>query len=301
MSLVINNFSLSALTPIKMCYGFNNQREDLQADFKIFNNELSYIKHKALSGYKDAAFSKGNLIALTDVIRLDQILDTPSKVSKQFIGQELNNSNFKLRNIDGLLFKKFKNRIYTGGVGEDITFNLISITPNVYEIKLNNSLYMEVSQVYPYDIYFIENTEGVDPMKRYFEIDFWENKMTIKASTPEGHRYISSNNIDNVVRANGLYLNNTVASPYILTPEFISANNSLVEINERMNPVEVFYTNEITGEVEHQNLSIKQKQQNETNTLITFSLEESLKEEKTKANIALLKSNFTAAGFYTTK
>ena len=161
--------------------------------------------------------------------------------------------------------------------------------------------YLQINQEYPYDIIFSE--EEIDPSdfyKRRFEIDFWEDKMTIKCTTPEGSRYLS-HGVDNVIRGNGLYLNKTVINSYIFTPELISSNISLVENTDRMNAVEVFYINELTGEAEHENLTIKRKQYNDTNALLTCSLEDALKNEKAKANLALLKNNFTASGAYTTK
>lgn len=301
MSLVVKTLSLSTLDPVRLCYEFNGKQENLQGNVKIFDNDFSFAKHTILSGYKDAAFSKGSLLALTDIISLDGAIEPQTKTDEKFIGNEINNTNFKLKTAEGKIIKKFKNKLYAGGVGEDATITLVVISPNLYELKVSNTVYLQVNQEYPYDIIFSEEEiDESDYYKRRFEIDFWEDKMTIKCNTPEGPRYLS-HGVDNVIRGNGVYLNKTIVNSYIFTPELISANISLVESTDRMNPVEVFYINEITGEAEHENLTIKRKQHNETNALITCSLDDALKNEKAKANIALLKNNFTASGAYTTK
>jgi hypothetical protein len=301
MSVIVKTLSLSALDPVRLSYSFNSKQENLQSNFKVFNNDFSYVKHSALSGYKDAAFSKGNLLALTDVISFDNVLEKQGKTGTDFIGNEINNTNFKLKSKDGLIVKKNKNNLYAGGAGEEATITLVVVSSNVYELRIGNNVYLQVNQEYPYDVILTEEEiDESDFYKRRFEIDFWENKMTIKCNTPEGPRYLSYG-VDRVIRGNGVYLNNTVVNSYIFTPEFVSVNRSMKESLDRMKPVEVFYYNEFAGEVEHENLFIKTKQYNETNALISCSLEEILHTDTPNTNIALLKNNFTASGAYTTK
>lgn len=301
MSITVKNYSLSALDPVGLGYGFNNSQQLLENNFKLFNNDFSYIKHTALNGYKDVAFSKGNFLALTDIVALDKVFKKQNKTNIQYIGKEINNTNFKLVSEEGIVIRKYKNRLYGGGVGEEATVTLVVVGENSYELKIGNNVYLQVDQEYPYDIFFTEEElNAADFYKRRFEIDFWEDKMTIKCSTPEGGRYISYGN-DKILRANGVYLNNTTVNSYIFTPSFVSANLSLKEDLNRMKPVEVVYFNEFAGEVEHENLFVKSKQQNPTNTLLTCSIEDILNSKIPNANIALLKNNFTASGAYTTK
>ena len=96
-------------------------------------------------------------------------------------------------------------------------------------------------------------------------------------------------------------LNDTAVNSYLLTPEFVYTETELTEDSSRLDSVEVFYYNELTGEEEYENLSVRKKQQNETNILLTCPTAELMSQHKAKTNIALLKSNFSASGAYSTK
>jgi hypothetical protein len=116
------------------------------------------------------------------------------------------------------------NNIYVGGIGQKLFLNVIPISNNEVELKVNKKQYIQIDESYPYTARISEEILSGDSLNRQrFEIDYKDGLVCFKTLTTEGYRYLSYG-VDQTVRAIGLTLNDTIVNPYLFIPDFISEN-----------------------------------------------------------------------------
>jgi len=295
MTFVVQNESLSALTPVKFAYRYNSE-ELFESDTNLFKSNFSYYKHELLDQFRDAAFSKQNCIVLTDTKKLESVFK--NKSVDLSIGQVpatvylKTNTNHFLTETDGL--------IYIGGTGERLMITVDPIGNNIVELNIGSTeRYIKIDNVYPYTATIEERILGEDELYlAQFEVDYQNGFLTLKAKTPEGPRYLSYG-ADRVLRAVGLEMNDVVINSYRFIPEFVTSPNITYDFNPTAK--EVKYYNEISSVDGRKNVLIKTSTENDTNLLVSCpTVDLSLESlSSVSVNIAIAKTNFSSSGTYT--
>lgn len=285
--------SLSALTPVKLVYEFNNQ-EKLTGNLSTYKNGFSYYKHEALENVQDAVFSNKTCVVVTDNIPLKQVFDSDSKILN--VGTIA--GSFYL-NLEGKRLTTTNNQVYVGGTGEPLLINLVPLGNNVVELKYGKTNYIQVDLEYPYTLRVTDNVlNNANIGRQRFVYDYKDKKLSFRTLTKEGWRFLSAG-VDQTVRAVGLMLNDTKVNSYFFDPEFIS--NESIYYNFDAKSSEVKYFNSLPSYNNRETVNIRDSQESNTNLLITCPTSEIAKNTEAKINIALTKSNFSSTGSYVTK
>lgn len=300
MAFITNNYLLTALEPIKLTYKYNEAEEKLSGETYSYSNGFRYVQHDALSGYKDAAFSRNSCLLLTDVKSLKQTFKVNTKKQYNFLGQELTNNSFYLKTEKGQYVCVYRNKFYVGGIGKKALFSLIVISPNIVELKISNSHCVLVEQTYPYELYASEEyIDSTEKHKKRFEIDYFQGTLSLKSYTQDGARFLNVG-LDKQLRATGTNFNNAL-NTYYFFPEFIGITADEMRYETQHITTEVNYFNEINGQREKEHLYVEEYKENDTNLLISCTTLDLSKNATALANIAILKSNYDTTGVYTTK
>jgi hypothetical protein len=295
MAFDVNTRPLSALTSVKFTYNYNTE-EKLQNTFNAHRGGFEYYDYELFKNFKDAALSKKNCLVLTDVKDLQSIFEQkPEELS--------------LGTIAGTLFLKASNgkylttrnkQVYVGGVGQKLFLNIVPIEKNVVELKANRTTFLQIDEQYPYTVRLTENIldESQSSVRR-FEVDYKDNQISFKVKTSEGYRFLSYG-VDFTLRAVGVELNETLVNPYRFTIEPIS--DPSIEYNFDPTTSEIKYYNELLAFQARQTVDIKTNTEKNTNLLVTcptFQITASAAE--VNLNIALMKTNFSSSGTYSSK
>lgn len=286
---------LSALIPVEFTYSYNKE-EKLTKDFYLFDNGLSYCTHAILSGLQDIALSKKNLLALTNKLSLYDVFETDS-------------TQIKLGTIAGSVYLKsqgayvtsLREQIYLGGKGEylPVTISPIQGQSNLVELIINKNYKVTIDEEYPYTARLYSDYLRESKLYRQrFEIDYADDKISIRTKTKEGWRFLSYG-VDNVLRAVGLHLNEVKINPYVFDVEPITNTSIFYDFNAKNSEVEYF--NELTTTNDLRTLNIKEESISNTHLLVSCSTSVIGLSSKVPINISLTKTNFSSTGSYLTK
>ena len=295
MELTSSTYSLSTLTPIKFTYKFNKE-EKLTNDFVVYNNGCSYYTHRALLCAQDVVLSKKNLLAITDNISLKDIFHSDStQIDVGAIAGSL-----YLKTFTNLYIKsRDKKNVYIGGAGTPLLITVAPIANKTVELFVDRTKRIMIDEAYPYTARISEDILTEETLYRQrFEIDYKNGQACFKVKTKEGHRFLSYG-VDKIVRAVGLSLNETVINSYLFKTEFVSSNGMFYDFDAKAS--EVKYFNELATFVNQQNVNIKDEQESNTHLLISCTTNDIALSGEVPINIALLKSNFSSSGTYSTK
>lgn len=294
MSDLIFTHSLSALSPVKFTYKFNKE-EKLSNTLTSLNNGFSFYKHNFLNNVQDAVLSNHNLLVLTKNIALRDVFDTDS-------------ANVKVGVIAGSLYlktstdkyvKRIKNDIYVGGIGEPLLITIVPIKGNIVELVVDKTKKIMIDEEYPYTAKISADVLVDTKLYRQrFEMDLKDGMCTLKVLTNEGYRFLSFG-ADNVLRATGLTLNETIISPYVFNSEFVSSEALLYGFDAKTN--EIKYYNEFASFANQKTVNIKTNQEINTHLLISCATQTAALSTTVPINIALTKTNFSSSGSYSTK
>lgn len=286
--------SLSALTPVKFTYNFNAE-EKLTGYLSLFNNGFGYYKHNAFENFRDAALSNKTCLILTENKPLKDIFDSDSEEID--IGK-IAGCVF-LKNSTGKYVTGKSSNIYIGGTGERLLISIVPLYNNVVELKVGRTKYVQIDAQYPYTAKLSQEPlidEEID--RQRFEIDYKKGLVSFKTKTAEGYRYLSYG-ADNVIRAVGLMLNDTIVNPYLFNLESITDNELYYNFDAKAS--EIKYYNELADFTNRYNTNIKEEQDSSTNLLMSCSTASIALSSKVSLNIALTKTNFSSSGSYSTK
>ena len=301
MAFVTNTHSLTALEPIKLKYAYNGVEEPFHSKTYTYDNGFSFVEHTALSGYGDAAFSKNSCLLLTNVKSLKETIKLNVKRNLNFVGDEITNSSFYLKNKTGEYVRIYKNKLYIGGIGKKALFNIAVMVGNTIELKTSRNHNLVFDDLYPFELQCSDVPLAPEEFyKKRFEVDYFQGKLSLKCNTSEGSRFIGAG-LDKQLKATGVQLNHTVVSPYYFYPEFLNSIIKELRTEKTLNLVEVKYFNQVETQTEKTSLDLNDIQENEANLLISSTTLDLSKNNTALANIAVLKSNFDSTGAYSTK
>jgi hypothetical protein len=296
MALDVKNLALSALSPVKFTYNFNSN-EELNSEYRVVDSGIRYNKQSLLQNCADGAFSQNNAVMLTDLKDIKGIFD--KAIEKKTIKDipccfYLSVSDTSLLEGD-VIVTNTNSSFYVGGNGQQVIFDSIPVTPGVVEIKANTKQ-LAVADSYPYDLVLLNEPLQENLTRQQFEIEVLNNKITLKNNTPVGYRYLSYG-IDRKLRFVGVQLNSTIINEYLFTPVFISSDE--VEYNFDPSTKEVRYFNQSSNPtLLNKLIDVKSNVQLDTNLLVSCSLKDVASKNNVGVNIAITKTNFTAAGTF---
>jgi hypothetical protein len=284
--------SLSSLTPIELNYNYNTN-ENLKRTYNLFQNGLKTQTLQSTKNYQDVTINNYSCFILTTGVLADNVFEP---AIKQPIGQVPGSVVLQSRGSQIYYIKHNteKNTLQATLTAPSMIY--IQPVPNTdtAELIIENK-YIQVDKTYPYTVRLNEKSlDGTEIHRQRFSVLQQNNIITFKTKTTDGVRYLALNN-DNIVRATGLVLNESIVNDYVfrcipvttldLSAGFIPSNNW----------VSYFY--DIENKTNNKNLEVK-TQLNEvyTNYLIDFPYEEITLSGTTNINIANLKTNLTPTG-----
>ena len=288
--MAIKYSTFSNLVPIKLKYA--NQPSNLINYTPLsYNNGISFFSSPFLQGYQDIVINRNSCLMLTSKTTIQNIFNP--QITRElgaistsiFISPRTNTNAFASYNT---IQKRF-----ILGTSSNRTAITISPTQDKGVVELvSNGQFLQVKSEYPYEItladFALYNTNI--SRQRFNLINLRDNLFALKASTPDGERFIAFNN-DGVLRATGVVLNGITPSNYILLCTFISPTT----LNTGFSPIDywVTYFND-TAQVNNNNVTINQKIPiTQNNFLIDFPVEETTKTNIASINILTLKNNLT--------
>lgn len=290
MAFTVNNYSLSAITPVKFTYKYNTE-EKLTGAYSSLKGGFAYYRHAALVGFKDAALSRKTCLMLTDVKSIKDVLVKTEET-------------FNIGQIAGTLFLKVKsnfitetnNTLYVGGTGKPVLITIVPVGDNLAELRVNRTKYVQIDQTYPYTARLSE--EIVDPSElqfRRYEVEYSKGLISFKVKTPEGYRFLS-HGVDNVLRGVGLELNDTIVNSYHFVAEY--KTRATMAYNFIPEEKEVKYHNDLLDQQHKTDVKLKEMIDNESNLLISCPTSKLSMSKEVIVNIASLKTDYTPTGTF---
>ena len=285
--------SLTALQPVELRYEYFNN-EILKTESAGFTEGYNFYKTLGLINFTDTSINKGSCFVLTTATSLKDFFSESTNLS---IGEIP--GTFKLQPRNSLIYY----------AGYDSTTNTITldsfegtnffITPinsagNEVEIRLGD-LYLQVDNTYPYTVrlgkkIIIEE----EKYRQQFLFMFANGFISFKALTNVGYRYLSYGT-DNILRAVGLILNDSIINDYYFKCVDVTTNIMPYGYTPTNNWVTYFL--DFPNQVNNKDVSLNREFINTpVNFLIDFPVEQAIKTGKTTLNIANLKTGFTPAG-----
>jgi hypothetical protein len=284
--------SLSSLTPIELKYQYY-RKEDLQSNFSLYKDGLSLYNIEGLNNFQDVAINKNSIFILTSAINLNSVFTPTKKIN---LGRLPGTFLLQPRNST-IYFTKYNptTNSFTKTLTSSSTFYVQPVhNSNEIELFVENK-YVQVQAEYPYKVILSEKTVSPNEIFRQrFEIVFVDNLITIKTKTDSGYRYLAFNS-DNILRATGVILNETVINDYVfncltITPDFL--DRGFIPTNNW-----VTYYFDVEEEGENKTVKInKNFYPVPTNLLFSLSLELAAEKGSAVINIADLKTSLTPAG-----
>lgn len=293
MSSFIESLPLSALTPVEINY--TKSTESLSKSFDRYSNGLQVHYHEALNNAKDVAFSKRNVLILTDVKNLKEVFESPlSELNlASFVGScKLLVNDTDLLNRDTTI-KKVEQTLYVGGKGEDVYFSILPLESGLVELRVG-SLYVQRSQNYPYDITLVSSKQ-LDEIHYQFSVEVFDDTLSFKAQTNDGIRYLSYSQKDRKMRCVGTEFGEVVLNQYRFKAEFQTKPKIIYGYDPSSKEVKYFNSVE-TGE-ERKGVNIKSSKSSNNNLLLTLTTSDLLS-SFAPANVCMLKTNYSTSGSY---
>lgn len=283
---------LSALTPIELKYEYYKD-EKVQTSLVTYNNGASLYNTGGLNNFKDLTINRDTCLVLTPAIELSSIF---TKTNNIFLGQLP--GSFQLQPRDTLIYfakyRPFSNSFFLE-LNDGSTFYIQPLkNSNEVEIFVDNR-YLQVDASYPYVVRTGDKTLDPESIHRQrFEVVYQNKLITFKTKTDSGYRYLAFNE-DNILRATGLIMNDSVINDYVFKCIDITSPELTQGFTPTNNWITYFYdieevTNNRNVVVNKNFASVK------TNFLVDFPTERAADTGKININIANLKTGVTPSG-----
>jgi hypothetical protein len=284
--------SLSSLAPIELKYQYY-RNEELQGDINTFRDGFSFYEIEGLKNFQDIAINKNSIFILTSAVNLNTIFTTGKKVT---LGKHPGTFLLQPRNST-IYFIKYNQETnsFVKGLTSSSTFYVQPIkNSNEVELLVENK-YVQVDAEYPYKVFLSEIPLNPDEISRQrFEIVFANNFITIKTKTNSGYRYLAFNK-DNILRAVGLVLNDTIVNDYVF--KCLSITSNILDRGFTPTNNWVTYYFDVEDSQENKTTTINKNFLSvPTNLLISLPLEFAAEKNSAIVNIANLKTSLTPAG-----
>ena len=283
--------SLSSLSPIELKYEYNRD-ESLQGNIVTYQDGFSFYELEGLKNFQDVTINRDSVLVLTSAVSLSTVF-APAQDIK--LGKLPGTFQLQPRNstIYYIKYNTEKNTLVKTLTSAS-TFYIQPLNDSNEVELFVDSKYVQVRANYPYEVYLSERS--LDPeeiFRQRFEIVYDNNLISIKTKTDQGYRYLAFNK-DNILRAVGLVLNETVVNDYVFKCLSISDPNLNRGFTTNNDWVTYYFDTE--GKSENKTLTINKNISIPTNLLIDFPLENAAETGIANINIANLKTSLTPAG-----
>jgi len=283
--------SLSSLAPIELKYEYNRD-ESLQGSIVTYQDGFSFYELEGLKNFQDVTINRDSVLVLTSAVSLSTVFALAQDIK---LGKLPGTFQLQPRNstIYYIKYNTEKNTLVKTLTSASTFF--IQPLNDSDEVELFvDSKYVQVRANYPYEVYLSERS--LDPeeiFRQRFQIVYDNNFISIKTKTDQGYRYLAFNK-DNILRAVGLVLNETVVNDYVFKCLSISDPNLNRGFTTNNDWVTYYFDTE--GKSENKTLTINKNISTPTNLLIDFPLENAAETGIANINIANLKTSLTPAG-----
>ena len=296
MSITTKHQSLSALVPVQIEYQYDNAQK-LKTSYSLYSHGVRSYNHELFKNFSDAAISKKTALILTSVKDLKQVFEDPIQIKK--VGLIAGNCFLNAVNTPVLIgdtrLKLYNNQLYVGGKGEEVSIQIIPIKENIVRLKVKE-FNLQVNENYPYDIVLSPNSLAIsDKSREEFYVDFYSNSITFKTQTKDGWRYVSYDWKNKNLKCVGVHLNSTTLNHYSFIPTFITQPRLQIGFDPTVH--EIKYFNEVSDGYRQKTVELLSAIQMDTSLLVSLPSAKLTKNES-KANISLLKTNFSNQGAF---
>ena len=283
--------SLSSLAPIELKYEYNRD-ESLQGSIVTYQDGFSFYELEGLKNFQDVTINRDSVLVLTSAVSLSTVF-APAQDIK--LGKLPGTFQLQPRNSTIYYIKyNVEKNTFVKTLTSASTFYIQPLNDSNEVELFVDSKYVQVRANYPYEVYLSERS--LDPeeiFRQRFEIVYDNNLISIKTKTDQGYRYLAFNK-DNILRAVGLVLNETVVNDYVFKCLSISDPNLNRGFTTNNDWVTYYFDTE--GKSENKTLTINKNISTPTNLLIDFPLENAAETGIANINIANLKTSLTPAG-----
>lgn len=284
--------SLSSLSPIELKYQYY-RNEDLVAQTTTFRDGFSFYEVNGFNGFQDVSINRDSVLVLTSAVDLSAVFTTSElvelgKLPGSFILQPRNTTIYYVK------YKDTTNSLVQTLTSASIFYLQPINGTNDVELLVDNK-YVQVENDYPHKVYLSER--GLDPEevhRQRYEPVYNDGFISFKTRTNVGPRYLAFNN-DNVMRAVGLILNETIVNDYVFKCLPITS----ISLNKGFTPSNNWVTYYFDVEQENENKTVtvnKDLASLQTNLLVDLPIEKAAETGSVVVNIANLKTALTPAG-----
>jgi hypothetical protein len=284
--------SLSSLSPIELKYEYYRD-EKLDSQVTTYQEGFSFYDIEGLKGFQDVAINRDSVLVLTSAVDLSSVF-VPSEVVN--LGKLPGTFLLQPRNSTIYFIKYNPNTntlMQTLTSASALYLQPVRDTGEV-ELLIDNK-YVQVEAEYPYKVFLSERSLDPEEINRQrFEVVYGADLISFKTKTSSGYRYLAFNN-DNILRAVGVILNETVINDYV----FKCLPITKLTLEQGFTPTNnwVTYYFDVEQETENSTVTVNKDLSNTlTNLLIDFPLESAAEKGSVTVNIANLKTSLTPAG-----
>lgn len=283
--------SLSSLAPVELKYEYNRD-ENLQGGMVTYQDGFSFYELEGLKNFQDVSINRDSVLMLTSAVNLSTVFVSTEQVKLGRLP-----GTFQLQPRNSTIYYVKYNAEKGAFVKTLTAASTFFIQPlnNSNEVELFvDSKYVQVRANYPHEVYLSERS--LDPeeiFRQRFEVVYDADTISIKTKTHAGHRFLAFNK-DNILRAVGLILNETVVNDYVFKCLSISNPNLNRGFSPSNNWVSYYFNTE--EKKDNKNLTINKNTTTPINLLIDLTLEKAAETGIANINIANLKTALTPAG-----
>ena len=283
--------SLTALQPVELNYSYH-RNETLQTEQISYSDGFTFYNIDGLKNFKDTTINKNSCFILTSAVSLSTLFTEPELLS---LGKIPCTINFQPRvTTINYAFYNAQNNAITLSPVSATNFFIYPVDNDQVEIRVD-SKYLQIDIDYPYQVRLgnIED-ESVNITRRRFYPVFQDNLLSLKVLTDSGFRYLAFNN-DNILRATGCILNESILNDYIFKVTNITTTThekNFVPSNDW-----VTYFQDFESQTNNKTVAINKNFKNiPTHLLIDFPIEQAINTGEATINIANLKTSYTPTG-----
>jgi hypothetical protein len=284
----IQYMSLTALDPLKLNYTYNIA-EPLQTEQITYDSGLHTYTLNGTDKFQDISFNNETCLILTSSVNLSSFFTTKLFENNFFGSVHLRPRTSTVYYVS---YNTILNSLYLSPTPTQIYISPVSGT-NEVEL-LAEKKYLQVDLDYPYEIKLSEKILDPESMYRQRYIcTIQGNTVGFKTKTSSGYRYIGFGS-DNVLRATGTVLNNSVINDYIFNIDYIAVNTGVhgfVPVNDFV----TYFFDKESGENNENLIVNKTFKDNPNNFLLSFAFDK-VEGSNTIINMANLKNIVTPAG-----
>jgi len=283
---------LTDLTPISLKYN-QTKEEPLKINITRYKNGYISYELEGFANYQDVAINKNTCLVLTSAVSLRTIFDTSEtftigKVPVSILVRPRNSNSFYLKEQTRF------NTISLALTSSSIFYIQPIVNSNEVEIFVNGK-YLQVREEYPYQTYLSEVSLDENEINRQRFLIVQKNEVIIfKTKTSSGYRYLAINN-DNILRATGLVLNESIINYYVFTCIPVTTIKQEAGFLPDNNWTTYYF--DVQSKTENKTVDINQNfVDTDVHYLVDFPFEDAADKGYANINVASLKTNVTPTG-----